>query len=81
MNTTQKTEMDLDRFLTLEECAEWLKMSPVTLAAKSKGADATIPGVWINARVVRFHPRTVLERLASQESTISAGRTRRVRNK
>lgn len=56
----------LDRWLTLQEAAEWLQMSPEKLSAHSKGRRARIPGVWINARVVRFHPRTVIAKLADE---------------
>jgi hypothetical protein len=39
------------------------------LSARSKGARALIPGFWINRKVVRFHPRTILAKLA-QESGV-----------
>ena len=70
--------MDLDKIMTLEECAAWLNMAPSTLAAKSKGTDAPIPGIWINARLVRFHPRTILARFAAlgKPSTILPDRIR-----
>jgi hypothetical protein len=57
--------MDLDRILTLEECAEWLRMNRRALAKASKGRCAKIPGIWINERVVRFHPRTILAKRAA----------------
>lgn len=55
---------NLDSLLTLEEAAALLQMSPKTLAAKSKGRRAPIPGIWINRRVVRFHPRMMLAKAA-----------------
>jgi hypothetical protein len=36
----------------------------VELSAKSKGRNAKIPGIWINARVVRFHPRMMFAKVA-----------------
>ena len=34
------------------------------LSAKSKGRSAKIPGIWINAWVVRFQPRMMFAKVA-----------------
>lgn len=58
----------LDRVLLLSEAAAWLRMSERELAVKSRGGKkARIPGFWINQRVVRFHPRTVLAKMAADQ--------------
>ena len=57
---------DLDKLLTLVECAQWLGMGKREVALRSRGKRATIPAVWINDRVVRFHPRTILAKFAAQ---------------
>lgn len=62
--------VSLDDLLTLEECSEWFRLNKRDLAAKSKGKHAAIPGFWINRKVVRFHPRTILAKLA-QDSGVS----------
>ena len=50
--------------LTLEEAAALWRLRPEELSAKSKGRNAKIPGIWINARVVRFHPRMMFAKVA-----------------
>ena len=55
----------LDSFLTLSEAAEWLGQHPRVLVAKTKGRRPITPAFWENRRVVRFHPRTILAKLAS----------------
>jgi hypothetical protein len=54
----------LDTLLTLEEAAALWRLRPEELSAKSKGRNAKIPGIWINARVVRFHPRMMFAKVA-----------------
>ena len=54
----------LDDLLTLDECAKWFGINKRDLAAKSKGRRPVIPGFWVNRKVVRFHPRTILAKLA-----------------
>jgi len=44
--------------------AKWLKMTPRQLLAGSRGKRAKIPAFWINKRVVRFHPRTIITKFA-----------------
>jgi hypothetical protein len=56
--------MDLDTPLTLNEAAAIWRLSPRELAAKSKGRRAQLPGIWLNARVVRFHLRIMLAKAA-----------------
>lgn len=56
----------LDDMLTLEECAAWLKLNARALAAKSKGRRASVPAIWLNSRVVRFHPRTIVAKFAAE---------------
>src|SRR3974377_2422773 len=56
--------VDLDTLLTLEEAAALWRLRPEELSAKSKGRSAKIPGIWINARVVRFHPRMMFAKAA-----------------
>lgn len=59
----------LDDLLTLDECSRWFRLNKRDLARKSRGKRASIPGFWINCKVVRFHPRTILAKLA-QESGV-----------
>ncbi len=56
--------VELDTLLTLEEAAALWRLRPEELSAKSKGRCAKIPGIWINARVVRFHPRMMFAKVA-----------------
>ena len=55
----------LDDMLKAPEAAKWLQMSTRELLAKAQGRRAAIPGFWLNDRVVRFHPRTIIARLAA----------------
>jgi hypothetical protein len=56
---------NLDELLTLEQAASAWGMEPRELSAKTKGNNPTIPGIWINQRVVRFHPRAMLAHAAA----------------
>ena len=56
--------VELDTLLTLEEAAALWRLRPEELSAKSKGRSAKIPGIWLNARVVRFHPRMMFAKVA-----------------
>lgn len=51
--------------LRTDEAAKWLSMRPRDLLARSKGRNPKIPGFWINRKVVRFHPRTIIAKLAA----------------
>ena len=65
MKTTERPRpVELDTLLTLDEAAALWRMRPKELSAKSKGRGAKIPGIWINARVVRFHPRMMFAKVA-----------------
>jgi hypothetical protein len=65
MRTTDTPRpVDLDTLLTLDEAAALWRLSAKELSAKSKGRSAKIPGIWINARVVRFHPRMMFTKVA-----------------
>lgn len=56
---------ELDQLLETKDAAKWLGMRERDLRARSKGKRAKIPGFWINCQVVRFHPRTILAKLAA----------------
>lgn len=65
MRTTETPRpVELDTLLTLDEAAALWRLRPEELSAKSKGRSAKIPGIWINARVVRFHPRMMFAKVA-----------------
>lgn len=55
----------LDALLSTAQAALWLQMTERELLAKSKGRKAKIPAMWLNGRVVRYHPRTILAKLAT----------------
>jgi hypothetical protein len=55
---------NLDELLTLGQAASAWGMKPRELSEKSKGKNPAIPGIWINERVVRFHPRAMLAHCA-----------------
>lgn len=63
-NESSESSPFLDQMMETSEAAKWLRMKPRQLLAAAKGPDAKIPGFWINERVVRFHPRTIIARLA-----------------
>lgn len=65
-------------WLTLAECAAWLRMTPRKLARLSKGPRPLVPGRWFNQRVVRFHKPTVVAQLTDPEQVPGAARGRRV---
>lgn len=54
----------LDDMLEREEAAAWLKMSKAELSEKSNGLRPVIPAFKLSERMVRFHPRTILAKLA-----------------
>ena len=58
------TIVPMDALLTLEEAAALWRLQPEALSAKSKGKRAQIPGIWLNQRLVRFHPRIMLAKAA-----------------
>lgn len=54
----------LDELMETSEAAQWLKINSKQLLTDSKGKNAKIPGFWFSDRVVRFHPRSILAKLA-----------------
>src|SRR6478672_7382265 len=64
MKTVMPRSVGLDTLLTLEEAAALWRLRPEELSAKSKGRNAKIPGIWINSRLVRFHPRMMFAKVA-----------------
>ena len=67
---------ELDDLLTTVAAAEWLQMSERELLARSRGQRAAIPAFAIGHRTKRYHPRTILAKLAREAGvpleTISA---------
>jgi hypothetical protein len=51
----------LDRMLTTEECARWMRMDPITLHRLVK--QDVVPAIVANEKETRFrfHPRTIIE--------------------
>ena len=66
---SRKADIALDDLLELPEAAKWLKLSPREVLAKSKGRNPKIAAYWINRRVVRFHPRAVLAKMAKDNGS------------
>jgi hypothetical protein len=54
----------LDDLINLEQVSAWLSISPQTVLQKSKGRNPEIPAVRIGARILRWHPRTLLAKWA-----------------
>lgn len=59
-----KPSPNLDDLLNVEDASRWLGLSEREVLEKSKGRSPKILGYWINQRVVRFHPRAVLAKMA-----------------
>lgn len=53
--------VDLDQLMTLDELAAWLKLSSPTVTKNTQAGK--IPCIRINRKIVRYHPRTVLDAL------------------
>jgi hypothetical protein len=53
-----------DEFLTREELAARLKMSPRQVREYSVGRVPKIPSIWISRKTVRYHLPTVLQALS-----------------
>lgn len=66
-NTTpQRFEPHLDAMLTPDQAAEWLQIPKRTLAQKSTGRRAEIPCFRPSPRFPRYHPRTIIAKLAQE---------------
>jgi len=57
--------MNLDKPLTLDECARWLRLRPRDVAAKARGLRPKIPAIRLGRKTLRFHPRTILAKFAA----------------
>jgi len=55
----------LDSMLTLAEAAAWLQIPERTLEEQSRGLRPRIPAFRPTPKKVRFHPRSILAKLAS----------------
>ena len=64
-NVTQPSHMNLDKFLNSREAAEWLGITqPVLVNKKIKGRNPEIPAFCIGNKSYRYHPRTIITKLA-----------------
>lgn len=54
----------LDDFLSVEDAAAWLGISVKTLLKKSKGRAPVIPAFRVGHKTLRYHPRTIIAKLA-----------------
>lgn len=59
-----KAVPDLDAMLTREQCAEWLQITERDLGSKSDGPRPPIPAFRASREMVRYHPRTILAKMA-----------------
>lgn len=66
-------------WLTLAECAAWLRITPRKLSLFSKGLRPVVPGRWFNQRVVRFHKPTVVAHLTDPNRLLAVTRGRQTR--
>ena len=57
---SQTAGIDLDRLYTVEEIAPWLGLSPRTVLELAR--QKKIPCIRFNERVLRFNPRTILNK-------------------
>jgi hypothetical protein len=55
---------ELDEMLLQEEAAGWLRLTPRQLGKDSSGRKPKIPAFAISRKSKRFHPRTVIAKLA-----------------
>lgn len=60
------TPIGLDDLLDSRQAGAWLGLSERELLAKSKGHDPKILAYRLNQRLVRWHPRAVLTKMASE---------------
>jgi len=64
MSTDQRFTPQLDEMLTREQCAEWLGVTARYLAEDAMSGAPKIPAFKPSHKVVRYHPRTVLAKMA-----------------
>lgn len=57
-------ERDIDRIITPQEMAVLIGVEPRQLCKYSQGRNPKIPAIRISAKVVRYHIRSVLAKLA-----------------
>jgi hypothetical protein len=55
----------LDALLSLDDAATWLGISAQRLRAKTIGRRPPVPAFRLNRRVMVFHPRTILAKMAA----------------
>ena len=60
-----RTEFDLDQMLDISGACVWLKMGRRQLLAKCVGRKPIIPVFRLSERSMRFHPRTIIAKLAA----------------
>jgi hypothetical protein len=63
--TTGDAQSWLDTIMDADEAAKWLGMCKAKVLKAASGPRPKIIGFRINERVIRFHPRTVLAKLAA----------------
>ena len=56
---------NLDAMLSLTEAAEWLGLHRRSLLKKVKGRKPIIPAFRLSRQEYRFHPRTIIAKLAA----------------
>lgn len=69
--------MNGEEWLTLQECAAWLRLTPERVSLLSKGPRPMIPACWINQRLVRFHKPTIIAQLTDPERALALFRSPR----
>jgi hypothetical protein len=55
----------LDEMMESHRAARWLNLTVPVLLERSKGKGAIIPGAWFGVRLVRYHPRTIIAKMAN----------------
>lgn len=64
-------------WMTLAECAAWLRLPARKVSQLSKGARPRVRAFWVNRRVVRFHRPTVIAALTEPERSVGSATTGR----
>jgi hypothetical protein len=55
----------LDEMMEPARAAQWLNLSVQALLARSRGRGAIIPSVQCGVRLTRYHPRTIIAKMAN----------------